>query len=189
MEVKFSKGKCVFEGDDGVKFGTVKGTAKWAHILKANEFGNFGIDVYGEGVEDLIPTLEDMRDTAYDLVVAEGKKASKAEVYKQDDEGNKFIQFKLPELDFEGKPNKIKVYDVHGELVEDWDKLIGNGSKVAVRYRAKPYYMSSTKMVGISYRFYAVQVIDLEEYSAGGSIFDDESDGTTPFESDTDTDY
>ena len=189
MEVKFNKGKCIFEGDDSVKFGYVKGTAKWAHVLKPNEFGNFGIDLYGEGIEALIPELEEMRDTAYDLVVAEGKKATKADVYKQDEDGNKYIQFKLSELDFEGKPNKIKVYDIHGKLVEDWDKLIGNGSTVKIKYRAKPYYMSSSKMVGISYRFYAVQVIDLVEYQGGDAGFGDESDSDAPFDTDIEQDY
>ena len=189
MEVKFNKGKCLFEGDDSVKFGYVKGTAKWAHILKPNEFGNFAIDLYGDGIEELIPELEEIRDEAYELVVSEGKKASKADVYKQDDEGNKFIQFKLPELDFEGKPNGIKIYDVHGKLVEDWDKLIGNGSTVKIKYRAKPYYMSSTKMVGVSYRFYAVQVIDLVEFKASDSGFGDESDGSAPFDTEEESDY
>ena len=71
------------------------------------------------------------------------------------------------------------MFDAGGNSMPDWDSLVGNGSLVKVKYRIAPYYMGSTKMVGISYKFYAVQVITLEEYSGGGeSGFGDEtSDG------------
>jgi len=185
MEVKVNKGRVTFEGDDAVKFGYIKGTSKWAKVIKAGEYGHYSIDLYGEEIEDHIPVFEEMRDKAVEAAKGAGKKvAVVADVFREnEDTGEKYIQFKLPEEDFEGKPTKIKIYDIHGKLVEDWDKLIGNGSVVKVKYRAKPYYFAATKMVGISYRFYAVQVIKLEEYSGGDSGFGDESDGNeAPFD-------
>jgi len=52
--------------------------------------------------------------------------------------------------------------------------------------------MASTKMVGVSLKFYAVQVIDLVEYSGGGgnnSPFENESGETVPFDTDGDSEY
>jgi hypothetical protein len=191
MIVKFEKGRAKFEGDDAVKFGYLKGTCKWAHILDTDLYGKYSIDLYGEEVEEHIPEFEEMRDAAYDAVIAEGKKvAGKADVYKvNDDTGEKYIHFKLDEVNFKGEPNKIKIYDVTGkEVTDDWDKLIGNGSLVKIKYKVSPYYMASTKMVGVSYKFYAIQVIKLEEYAPQDKGFGDESDGSeAPF--DTDSEY
>ena len=78
------------------------------------------------------------------------------------------------------------MYDAGGNKVVDWDKLVGNGSVVKVKYRVAPYYMSSTKMVGISYSFYAVQVINLVEFSQGDSGFGGESGGGSDAPFDTD---
>jgi hypothetical protein len=76
------------------------------------------------------------------------------------------------------------MYDAGGNLVTDWDKLVGNGSKVKIKYRVAPYYMSSTKMVGLSFKFYAVQVINLVEFKQGDKGFGDETD-EAPFATDT----
>ena len=188
MIATFEKGKCKFDGDDAVKFGYVKGEAVWAHVLGINQFGNYSIDVKGDAVVELEEELLELRDSAYDAVIKADpkKKPIKVDVLKQDDDGNKFIQFKLPELNWKGEENKVKIYDASGkEVTDDWDELIGNGSIVKVKYMAKPYYMSSTKAVGISYRFYAVQIIKLEEYSGGGdSGFGDETSDTGAIEND-----
>ncbi len=148
LTVEFNKGRALFN-NEGNKWGYVKGVAKWAKVLEPGQFGHFSIDLYGDNIEDLVTELEALRDEAYDAVVEGGKKAIKADVYKEDDEGKKFIQFKLPETDYEGAPNKVAIYDVSGKKVDDWDSLIGNGSEVKVKFLAKPYYMGSTKMVGI----------------------------------------
>ena len=188
LTAKFEKGRVKFEGEGAVQFGYMKGTAKWCHILKPNEYGYFGVDLYGEEVEDHITEFEALRDEAYEAVVAAGKKAMKADVYKEDDEGNKFISFKLPAKNYDGEDNKIEIYDVTGAKVTDtWSQLVGNGSIIKIKYRAAPYYMASTKMVGISYRVYAIQVIKLVEYKgASDSGFGDESDGAAPFDTDGD---
>lgn len=183
-ELKIAKGRAKFEGLDPI-FGYVKGTAKWAQVLKADEYGNYSISLYGKDVEELEEELSSYLDEAYEAVVAAGKKAVKADIFKVDQDGEKFIGFKLPETKYDGEPNSIKIYDVTGKLVEDWDKLIGNGSKVKIKYMVKPYYMPSTKMVGLSFRFYALQVLDLVEYSGGGdSGFTDESSSSAPFDTD-----
>jgi hypothetical protein len=160
-------------------FGNIKGTAKWAHVLSPNQFGTYSIDIYPDQdtMETHVALFEQMRDSAKEEVVAAGKKIrSLADVFKTDDEGKTYLQFKLPTEDKDGKAQVVPVHDVTGKKVPDWDQLIGNGSVVKVKYMAKPYYMNSTKAVGVSYKFFAVQVINLVEYTGGaGGGFDDES--------------
>lgn len=160
-------------------FGYVKGTCKWAELLTVGQFGTYGVKMYGDEVLELEEELKSMQDSAFDEVIALGKKATKADLYKEDDEGKRYLGFKLKETKFDGSLNKITFYDAGGSKVDDWDKLVGNGSTIKIKYRVAPYYMASTKMVGISYNFYAVQVIELKEYNGGGdSGFGDESGST-----------
>ena len=170
------------------QFGYIKGTAKWAHILEPNQYDSFSIDIYGEEVEQLVDeVLSVLQSDGAKEVDAAGKKYQLADLYKTNEEtGEKYLQFKLKDKDYEGKQNKIKLYDAGGSLVTEWDKLIGNGSIVKIKYRSAPYYMNSTKMVGVSNRFYAVQVIKLEEYKGGADAgFGDEtSEGSSGTEGD-----
>ena len=171
-----NKGRIKFEKEaSDAAFGYLKGTTKWAELLSVGLYGTYGVKLYGDAVLEMETELQAMLDSAYDEVIELGKKATKAEVFKEDEEGVKHLAFKLPEKDFEGKPNKITMYDVGGSKVDDWDKLVGNGSTVKIKYRVAPYYMSSTKVVGLSYKFYAVQVIDLKEFSKSDSGFGDET--------------
>jgi len=55
--------------------------------------------------------------------------------------------------------------------------MIGNGSTVKVAFEPIPYYMPSTKTVGVSLRLKAVQVVDLVEYGAPATSIFDEEDG------------
>ena len=188
---KLEKGRITFteEASQGA-FGYVKGTCKWAELLTVGQFGTYGIKMYGDEVAELKTELEAMQDSAFNEVIELGKKATKADLYKVDEEGNEFLAFKLKELKFDGTPNKIAFYDAGGNQVNDWDKLVGNGSTVKIKYRIAPYYMASTKMVGISYNFYAVQVIDLKEFGGkGDSGFGDETDGSAPFDTEESEDF
>ena len=165
------------------EFGYVKGMSKWAKVLEVGQFGSYTIDVYGEDIENMVEGMEALRDKGAAEVEAAGKKYQLADVIKEDADGKKFIQFKLPPENFKGEAQAPTIYDKHGSKDEEWDKLIGNGSTVKVKYMAKPYYMNSTKMVGVSYKFYAVQVINLEEYSGGGELgFGDETEDGAPFD-------
>jgi hypothetical protein len=176
----FKAGKVKFEeAGSEAAFGYVKGSAKWAKVTAVDDFGNYSVSMYGDEVVEMREELEAMRDSAFDEVVAGGKKAEKADVVKVDNDGNEFIGFKLPEMDFEGNPNKIKFYDAGGSELKDFNELVGNGSLVKIKYRIAPYYMASTKKVGVSFKFYAMQLIKHVEYTGGGdSGFGDESGDT-----------
>ena len=177
-----AKVKQVIQETEAV-FGYVKGTVKWAKVLEVGQFGKYTVDVYGEAVEALVEQMEELRGEAAKEVDVAGKPYDVADVIKTDDEGKKFIQFGMKPENYKGDIQSPTIYDKHGNEDAEWDKLVGNGSTIKVRYMAKPYYMNSTKMVGISYSFFAVQVIDLVEYSGGGeSGFGDETGDDTPFD-------
>jgi len=180
---KFNKGRVTFETEaTQPAFGYVKGEARWAKILEPDDYGKFSINLYGDAIEELVPESQVMLDAAVKEIEETGKEFSVADILKEDDEGKKFLPFKLKAVDSEGNPNKITMYDASGKKVDDWSALVGNGSIVKVKYRVAPYYVNSTKVVGLSFRFYAVQVIKLVEYSGGDSGFGDETDGGAPFD-------
>jgi len=185
---KIEKGRIKF--DTEAAFGYLKGQCKWAELLAVGMYGHYSIKMYGDAVEDMKVELDAMQSSAYDEVIELGKKAEKANLYKYEEDDTAYLGFKLKEEKFDGTPNEITFYDAGGAKVPDWDKLVGNGSTVKIKYRIAPYYMASTKMVGISYTFYAVQVIDLKEFTQGDSGFGDEtSDSKAPFDEESSEDF
>ena len=173
--------------DTQAVFGYIKGKCEWAKVLEVDDYGNYSIDLYPdeEALEHfklhVAPVLED----ATNEVEAKGKPIGEVVPVCKEKDGKEYIQFKLKETDWQGEPQSIEIYDKWGNKAEDWSKLIGNGSTVKIKYRAAPYYMSSTKNVGLSYRFYAVQIIDLVEYSGkGDSGFGNEDGDNAPFNKD-----
>ena len=176
-----NKGKVKFDTEN--VFGYVKGDTKWAQILEVDDYGKYSVNLYGDNVIELREELEALRGAAAAEIEELGKKYELAEVMKTDAEGVEFLSFKLPPENYEGKEQKVTMYDGGGNKVDDWDKPVGNGSKVKIKYMFSPYYMSSTKMVGISFKFYAMQVLDLVEYTGGGDNgFGDETDDKAPFD-------
>ena len=173
-------------------FGYIKGKCKWAKLLEPDDYDKFSINIIPdtESLDNHRIIFDELIDKAKQEVLDAGKKVNGvADYVKEEEDGTEFLSFKLPSTNYEGNPNKIDIYNVHGKKEPDWDKLVGNGSLVKIKYMAKPYYMASTKMVGVSLRFYAVQIIDLVEYSGGDSGFEDESSDTAPFELDNNEDF
>ncbi len=185
---KLEKGKIKF--DTEAVFGYLKGEAKWAELLSVGMYGTYGIKLYGDNVLEMEEELSAMLGEAAKEVEELGKKYELADIFKEDEDGKKFLAFKLPENDFDGNPNKITMYDVGGNKVDDWSELVGNGSTVKIKYRIAPYYMGSTKKVGLSYKFYACQVLTLVPYTGGGdSGFGDETGDKAPFDTEGGDDF
>ena len=188
MEIRNDKGQIKFvnvvDGEEkpAGEFGYLRGPCKWAKVLEADQYGNFAVDVYAseEDREEFAKLVESISEEAKTLVEGLKKKvAGIADSVKEDGDGKQYIQFKRKE--YKGPP---KIYDKFGNEASDWDKLVGNGSDVKIAYFLSPYYMASTKMVGVSCKFYAIQVIDLVEYegvTASNTGFGDESGNDSGF--------
>lgn len=200
MELVAANGRINFivKKDDGSTdrfshFGKVKGEAKWCKVLEPDQYDNYAVDIYSN-FGHVIEEAQAIAEKAKELVEAAGKKVNGvADIAKENNEGVEYVQFKRKGSKADGTPNTPpKIYNAAGSHVEGWNKLVGNGSTVGVAYIISPYYMASTKMVGASLQFYALQVIDLVEYSGGGgnsSPFDNESGEDVPFSTDGDDEY
>ncbi|MBD3841945.1 MAG: hypothetical protein IE909_08680 [Campylobacterales bacterium] len=169
---KIVKGKVTFETEP--KFGYVKGYTKWAKILAPDDYDKYSVNLYGEEIEGMETELKELLDTAGKELEALDKQFTVADIFRVDDSGKKFLNFKLNATDFEGKPQNIKIYDVTGkEVTKTWNALIGNGSLVKIKYRVAPYYMAASRVLGLTFRFYAVQIINLQEYKATSGFGDE----------------
>jgi len=165
----------VIQSTETIFANSKKGKSMWCKYLEPDTYGNYGVDVYfnDADTQELITILEAQRDEALEEVKGAGKVIKGvADVFKEKD-GKKYFTFKVSS-DKQNGP--IPIYNVYGKEDKTFKELIGNGSIIKVRYMAKPYYMASTKFVGVSLRLLMIQVIDLKEMTVGGGAFDDETD-------------
>lgn len=192
---------------------TPKGIANYPYLstpdTKFDQEGVFKVSLHcddNEATQKLITKLEEIRDHFYDnsedvaKAIKARKKITKADVCEFDEEGNVVFKFKqrakikckdgsildvkIPHFDSKGNPVKCNV---------------GRDSVIRVSFTANPYYTPSTKIVGVSLRPVAVQVIELKEFVGGTAKdygFDEEEGGyegssedyseEAPFEEDVD---
>lgn len=110
-----------------------------------------------------------------------GKKRADLFDDEYDDEGNEtgrvILKFKLKP--FFGKDNEYsqtpRIFDVRGSRYDPAPK-VGNDSVAKVYGEMFPYYMESSKEVGISLRCNDIQVLELVEFTGGDeNPFGDES--------------
>lgn len=167
------------------RYTTPKGFAQYPHLkepdMKFNPEGVFSVTMRFEGMTDelkkLIEKLEAIQDKAFDEAVSEAnamnkKKIHKADLYLEDDEGNVYLKFKqnavIKKKDGSTANVKLAHFDSKGKPV---DVNVGRDSVVRLSFTATPYFMQSTKTVGLSLRPVAVQVIKLNEF--GGNSAED----------------
>ena len=176
ITVTYDKGRAKFD-KEATHFGYIKGTAQWAKILQPGEYGSYEVDLYPdeETLEHFKSIAGPICDESKEAIEGLGKKVSGIADFIKDKDGKEYIKFKLPAEKYDGTPQKPVVVDAGGTTQPDWDQLIGNGSIVKLKYWMSPYYMASSKAVGVSLKFNAIQVIKLEEYAGGDTGFGDES--------------
>lgn len=167
------------------RYATPKGFAQYPHLkdpdMKFNPEGVFSVTMRFEGktpeLQALIEKLEAIQDKAFDEAVSEAnamskKKITKADLYLEDAEGNIYLKFKqnavIKKKDGSTATVKIVHFDSKGKPV---DVNVGRDSVIRLSFTAAPYFMQSTKQVGLSLRPVAVQVIKLNEF--GGSSAED----------------
>jgi len=173
----------------------LKGKAKWCKVFEPdtrfNEDGEYSTQVVltEEEAAQVCEQLEALIDAEYAKTVKE-KPALKASLSKRppvdkevdengDPTGNVVFKAKL-KATIRSKAGqtykqKVNVVDAKRQPMNG-TQLIGNGSTIKVALEPVPYYMASTKQVGVSLRCKAVQVIDLVEAGtpSAESLFDEE---------------
>lgn len=181
----------------GTNIASPKGKALWCKYkepdTKFNAKGEYSTslvcDPNDPAVQAYINKLEELRDIAYNetcetLGPAKAKGVQKAEVYAEEfdsngnETGNIIFKYKLKDLADRiqrGNDSEILVVDAKkNRLSKAEAPLVGNGSEIRVVSYANPYFMASTKTVGISHIWSKMQIIDLVEFSGGGDDFDEE---------------
>lgn len=186
----------------GIRIVSPRGEALWCKVKEPdyqyNAKGNLSTTVVcdpnDETVQAFIEKLEELRDVAYDETVetlgAKAKGLIKKDVYTehldQDGEDTGLIEFKFALKDVDDRDKWIRVVDSKRNEIKDIP-LVGNGSIIRCSAYANPYYMASSKTVGISMIWEQMQLIDLVEYG-GGDAFDDEDGYVDNDEDDFDDD-
>lgn len=180
---------------NNIRLTTPKGYAQYPYLLepdtKFNPDGDYKVNLAmddNEATNKLISKLETILDDFYEeseevaKTIAKGRKVSKADIFEHDSEGRIVLKFKqkakITKKDGTKIEMKIPQFDCHGKPMS---ANIGRDSVIKINFSIRPYFMPTTKTCGLSLRPVAVQVIDLKEFTGGGSAesygFDDEGEG------------
>ena len=180
----------------GINITSPKGKALWCKFkepdTKFNAKGEYSTDLVLDPrdptVKAYVAKLVEIVDIAYNETCEtvgqpKAREVRKASVYKEEYDqngeptGNIIIKYKLKDIadrKERGDTTEIVVVDAKKNTLGKDAPLVGNGSVVRLISYANPYYMASTKTVGISHIWSKMQLIDLVEFSGGGDGFDDE---------------
>lgn len=183
----------------GINVTSPKGSALWCKFkepdTKFNAKGELSTDLVCDPndptVKAYVEKLENLLDAAYNetcetLGAGRAREVRKTSVYKEEYDangnptGNIIFKYKLKDLTDRrerGDNTEILVVDAKRNRLGKEAPLVGNGSTIRVVSYANPYYMASTKTMGISHIWSKMQIIELVEFSGGSGgtdEFDDE---------------
>ena len=175
----------------GIRVVSPIGTSLWCKIKEPdyqyNAKGNLSTTLVCDPelpqVQAFIEKLEDLRDEAFletkETLGAKGKGLKVRELYTEhltaEGEETGLIEFKFQLKDVDDKDTVVKVVDSKKQIIRNIP-LIGNGSVIRCIAYANPYYMASTKDVGISMIWEQMQLLKLEEWNPGADFDDDIDD-------------
>ena len=175
----------------GIRVVSPVGTTMWCKVKEPDyQFNAKGVlsttlvcDPDLPQVQAFIEKLEALRDEAFletkETLGAKAKGLKVKEVYTEhltpEGEETGLIEFKFQLKDVDDKDTWIKVVDSKKQLIKNIP-LIGNGSVARCIAYANPYYMASTKDVGVSMIWEQMQLLKLEEYQSGADFDDDIDD-------------
>jgi len=202
----------VIQNTRGKSVVTPLGEALWVKVVEPDyKFDTNGkysadlvVDPKDETVAAFVKTMEGLRDRALaeakeNLTPAKAKQVVTRDVFHEDTDkegnptGNIVLKTKANAIDYQGNAVSVPVFNAKGIEEQDWNSLIGNGSKLKLQLWASPYHMANGNYVGVSYKLKKVQIIELSEYSGGGDEgFGDETGegfGATAEVTTTDSDF
>jgi hypothetical protein len=179
----------------GISFTTPKGKALWCKNIepdrKFNDKGDLTTslvcDPNDEKVKEFIKLLEDLRDQAFNetkesLGEAKAKAVKVRPVFSEhtDRDGNStgeiLFKLKLKDVDEKkelGRQSAIATFDAKKGLIAN-PPAVGNDSVIRCAGFANPYYMASTKEVGVSLIWQKMQIIELQSLGGGDEFGEEE---------------
>lgn len=153
---------------------TPKGIAQYPWLnepdTKFNPDGDYKTNLILEDTPEVRTMLTKLEQIREDFIAEwqsdprnKGKKFMEADLFDENEDGTITIKMKakarITTREGQTVETKIPLFDAKNKPISD---KIGGGSTIRVNFQPIPYYMASTKMMGISYRIKAVQVIDLK---------------------------
>lgn len=179
-----------------IRLTTPRGYAQYPYLkdpdTKFNPDGDYKVnlamddnEVTGKLIAKLQQILEEFYDSDEEVAkaIAKGRKVVMTDVFEKDEEGRLVLKFKQKAKITKKNGEKIDVklpqFDSRGKPMEAAN--IGRDSVIKVNFSVRPYYLPTTKTCGLSLRPVAIQVIELHEFTGGGSAesygFSDEGEG------------
>jgi len=184
----------VIQNVKGKSVVTPLGEALWVKVIepdyKFDAKGKYSADLVlnpeDESTATFVKAMEQLRDRAIaeakeNLAPAKAKQVVTREVFWADTDkegnetGNIVIKTKANALDYNDEAVSVPIFNAKGIEEENWNQLIGNGSKLKLQLWASPYHMANGNYVGISYKLKKVQIIELSSYGGGDEGFGDET--------------
>ena len=155
---------------------------------KFKEEGEYKVDLLlpAKEAKPLMKQLEAMAEAAHKEAIESAKNpraAAKIKKYQlqlpfeehinEDGEETGEIKFRFKQkAEIKGKDGVIKmrpmIFDAKLKPITE-DIGIGSGTKMRVSFEPSPYVVSGQECVGVTLRLKAVQIIELVEYTGGGS--------------------
>jgi hypothetical protein len=159
----------------------IKGTGQWINVVTPDDYDKWSVNLYGDEVMDMEAELTAYVDEAVAYAKEQGKVVENVAYPYAEYDGKKYIQFKKKVYDDATEPPKL--YNISGdEITGQYKKEIGGGSTVRVRAMFKPYYMGTTKTVGVSKKLLALQIIENKEYKGASGFQDESTTDNAPFD-------
>ena len=172
----------------GINIKSPKGIALWCNNIEPqrtfNPTGDLTtsliLDPNAEDVKEMIAKLEALRAEAFaeakeKLGPAKAKGLQERPVYQPDTDkdgnetGKIVFKFKLGNVDTkkaDGKQYQIRTYDAQTNRIDNPPR-VGNGSEIRCTAFANPYYMATSKEIGVSMYWQGMQIIKLVEIGGG----------------------
>ena len=159
---------------------TPKGIAQYPWLnepdTKFNPDGDYKTNLILEDTPEVRTMLTKLEQIREDYIAEwqtdprnKGKKFMEADLFDENEDGTITLKMKakarITTREGQTVDTNIPLFDAKGKPIFD---KIGGGSTIRVNFQPIPFYMASTKMMGVSYRIKAVQVIDLQLFSGGG---------------------
>lgn len=168
------------------RYVTPLGVAQYPWLVepdtKFNPDGDYKVNMLfgdkdNEHLKFILKDLNSILEEYYQGIITDPKyakvasKIQKADIYEEDTDGNIVMKFKQKALlkSIKGIHEvKIPLFDSKGKPLSNIK--LGGGSKIKLCFSVAPYYVPSTRMCGLSLRPVAVQVIELKEWTEGGTM-------------------
>lgn len=179
-----------------------RGTVTWFMMLEEDDYGKIGGNFFPNDPSKIEAVVDDLLAETEAQLKEAGIDAVRMNPKKKDDDGNVYYKVNRKAVKKDGTEAVVKFRDISGKNEIELEDELGNGSVVAMKYYASPYYMpekteagvTTPARFGVSLSPLIVQIIDHKIYEGddgfgneADDMVDDQADDA-PFDNESDDD-